>query len=56
MPPGITFVEDRAEPSARRQLVLSADDARGVVIAKGYLSPDQAPMLVREWRLPPRSP
>jgi len=51
-PKGVTFVRDGVESTARRQLVLSADDARGVVIAKGYASPDQQPVLVQEWRLP----
>lgn len=53
LPPGAVGLVP-GMPAARilRQVVLRADDARGVVIAEAYEQPMGAPVLVHEWALP----
>ena len=55
-PPGVVFVARRADPAAGRQLVVTFDDARGVVIVVGYEDPGGEPVLEREWPLPDVEP
>ena len=52
LPPTVRVVALRPDPGAGRQLVVSADDARGVVVVRGYETHDGEPLLEREWSLP----
>ena len=53
LPPGaIALVPAEPEPHILRQVVLRADDERGVVIAAAYEQPWSVPVLVQEWTLP----
>ena len=53
LPPGtVGLVPEAPEPRIHRQVVLWADDQRGVVIAEAYELPGHAPVLIQEWTLP----
>lgn len=56
LPEGVRVVARQVDPTAGRQLVISADDARGVVIARGYEAPGAEPVLEREWSLTAAKP
>jgi hypothetical protein len=47
----IALVAGEPDREARRQIVVTADDVRGVVIAQAYELPSASPVLVREWPL-----
>jgi hypothetical protein len=51
-PGAVGLVSEAPEPRIHRQVVLRADDERGVVIAAAYEQPGQAPVVVHEWALP----
>ena len=50
-PANVAFVSRNPDLKMGKQLVLKFDDARGVVIAEGYIDPNEAPEFVREWKL-----
>lgn len=50
-PANVAFVSRTPDPKKGKQLVLKFDDERGVVIAEGYINPNEAPELVREWKI-----
>ena len=50
-PDSVTLVPHQRDPNAARQLVLTADDARGVLIARGYVRGTEEPVLEKEWEL-----
>jgi hypothetical protein len=51
--PGVVgLVPEAPEPRIHRQVVLRANDERGVVIAEAYELPGHAPVLIHEWTLP----
>ena len=52
LPKTVRVVARRPDPAVGRQLVVSADDARGVVVVRGYERHDGEPLLEREWALP----
>lgn len=51
MPKDVRLVPHTADPRYRKQVVVSADNVRGMVIAKGYIESDKEPVLVKEWPL-----
>lgn len=36
-------------PQSARQVIVKADDVKGMIVVEGYLSPDQPPTIVRQW-------
>ena len=52
LPDDVAFVHSRPDTSAKNQVVVKWDDARGVVIAEAYLDPNGQPVEVREFSLP----
>jgi hypothetical protein len=52
LPSDVAIVPLRPLPRSGKQLVLSYDDARGVIIADAYESADRTPVFRREWPLP----
>ena len=52
LPDDVAFVHSRPDTSAKNQVVVKWDDARGVVIAEAYLDPNGQPVEVREFPLP----
>jgi hypothetical protein len=55
-PGGVGLAAEQPDPRLRRQVVLRADDERGVVIAAAYELPGRDPVLVRELALPRVTP
>ncbi len=52
MPPeDVTYLPDQPDPGRGKQIVIRADDVRGVVILEGYLDPQGAPALRQELTL-----
>jgi hypothetical protein len=51
LPTGVAIVARRPQPGRGKQLVLSAADGHGVVVARGYLSATEEPVLVEDWSL-----
>jgi len=51
LPKGVAIVAHQPQAGKGKQLVLSADDTRGVVVARGYLSGNEEPVLTEEWEL-----
>lgn len=47
-PKGISFFADKPNPEKGRQIVLKADDTRGVIIVEVYDTPSAKPLLVEE--------
>lgn len=56
VPKGVEFVANAPNRSKGRQIVLKADDARGVVIVEAYESPVGKPLLTEEILLKPVKP
>lgn len=48
----VALVQERPDARLRHQVVLRADDERGVVIAAAHETWTSEPVLVREWKLP----
>jgi len=51
-PAGVAYVPRRVDPTRGKQVVITFDDERGMVIAEAYVDPLAEPVLVREWKLP----
>jgi len=56
MPKGVAFIPRELAPESGKQIVIKADDARGVVIVVGYAAPNLPPMLVSEFKVPKVTP
>lgn len=56
VPKGVTFAANAPNPAKGRQIVLKADDARGMVIIEAYDNPSAKPLLVEEIPLPKAQP
>jgi hypothetical protein len=52
LPADVAIVPLTVDPSLGKQMVISFDDERGMVMAHGYLDPAGEPTLTREWKLP----
>ena len=50
-PSTVALVANERDNTEDRQLVISADDARGVLIARGYVRGSPDPVLETEWEL-----
>jgi len=48
-PADVAFVAEEVDVDRGRQIVVSGDDARGVIRVTGYVDPDDEPALVEEW-------
>lgn len=55
-PKGVTFAANAPNPAKGKQIVLKADDARGVIIVEAYNNPSSKPLLVEEIPLPKVQP
>lgn len=55
-PKGVSFAADAPDPAKMRQIVLKADDAKGILIVEAYDSPAAKPLLVESIRLPAVEP
>jgi len=51
LPADVAIVPRAPDPTVGKQLVISFDDDKGIVIARGYLDPADEPLLAREWKL-----
>jgi len=49
IPAGVGIVPWKVNPEAGQQVVVKADDERGVIIVEGYLQPDGPPVFKDEW-------
>jgi hypothetical protein len=49
VPRGVRVVPGKPEPDGGRQVVVKADDARGMLVAEAYENPAEAPVFVKEW-------
>lgn len=47
-PKGVAFAAGAPDPAKGRQIVLKADDARGMIIVEAYDNPSAKPLLVEE--------
>lgn len=56
VPKGVAFAAYAPNPAKGRQIVLKADDARGMVIVEAYDNPSAQPLLVEEIPLPQVQP
>ena len=56
VPKGVTFAANAPNPAKGKQIVLKADDARGMVIVEAYDSPSGKPLLMEEIPLPQVQP
>ncbi|MBE9520035.1 MAG: hypothetical protein IME97_02820 [Proteobacteria bacterium] len=52
IPRDVSIIRDKPDPEVGKQLVVRSDDQKGMVILEGYLSHNQPPALIREWKLP----
>lgn len=55
-PPTVTLLPHSRDPNIDRQLVLTGNDERGVLIVRGYVQGTVEPVLEKEWALPQVSP
>lgn len=55
-PKGVAFTANAPNPAKGRQIVLKADDARGMIIVEAYDNPSGKPLLVEEIPLPKVEP
>jgi hypothetical protein len=53
MPKGVSFFPNTPNPARGKQIVIMADDARGVVIVEAFETPEGKPVLTEEIPLPP---
>ncbi len=51
IPKDVALVPLAPNPDLKKQVVVRFDDAKGLLIANGYLDPAQPPVLIREWPL-----
>ena len=51
IPRDVAIIRDKPDADLAKQLVVRADDLKGMVIAEGYLAPEGPPVLTREWKL-----
>jgi hypothetical protein len=51
-PKGVAIIAREPNPASGQQIVVKADDARGVVIVEGYTDPKLQPILTREYKVP----
>lgn len=56
LPGDVEIVPRYPDQNLGKQLVISFDDERGVVIAQGFLDPAAEPQITREWKLPDVQP
>lgn len=56
MPKDVAITPRELDPERGKQIVIKADDARGVVIVVGYAAPNLPPLLVREYKVPKVEP
>ena len=52
VPLRMSFLSNNPDPEKGRQLVITADDNRRLIIVEGYADSSSPPALVREWELP----
>lgn len=52
MPKGVKFFPHSVHPDEGMQLVISADDAKWLIIVKGYVDPSKPPVLKAQWNMP----
>ena len=50
-PSGVEIIKNDPDPEAGSQIVISADDTRGVIIVRGYDDPAGEPSLTKEYPL-----
>ena len=53
LPSGISLVANNPDEDKERQVVISGDDERQMLIVEAYLNPQDVPVLVKEWRFLP---
>jgi hypothetical protein len=49
LPPGISIVPNEPDLERGPQVVVSGDDERQMLVAEGYVDPQEAPVLIKEW-------
>ncbi len=49
-PSGVSIVANYPDADKGRQVVVTGDDVRRVLIVEGYLDPKTSPALVKEWK------
>ncbi len=42
-------IDSHLKKDGSQQVVVKADDGRGLILIEGYLAPDQPPVLSRQW-------
>ena len=52
LPRDVSLVPLQPNPDLKKQIVVKSDDVRKKILVEGYLDPETAPVLVREWDLP----
>lgn len=52
LPDSVAFIHTMPDTGRGKQIVVSWDDARGVVVVDGYLDPRGEPVLHREYTVP----
>ncbi len=50
-PSGVNIIKNAPDPYAGVQIVIGADDPRGVIIVRGYDNPAEKPVLAKEYTL-----
>ena len=50
LPPGVSLVSDEPDLGRGQQVVVRGDDKRKILVVEGYLDPQDAPILIKEWR------
>ncbi len=53
LPSGISLVANNPDEDKERQVVISGDNERQMLIVEAYLDPKDDPVLVKEWRFLP---
>ncbi len=56
IPNGVAILPKTPDSTQKKQIVMAFDDAKGLVIIKGYVDPSAKPVLVREILLPKVKP
>ena len=52
LPPGVFLVSDKPDMGKGQQVVVRGDDEHKILVVEGYLNPQDAPVLVKEWGFP----
>ncbi len=52
LPAGVSLVPEKPDVEKGKQVVVSGDDERQMLVVEGYLDAQDAPALIKEWRFP----